>query len=267
MNGDLALKFSLTAYGNALLADRKTRSFWPDNSICKVCQRIDFVWPKTSRAKAATRDVTADPEQWFARLKKEGVQRIIWAGVEGNSDRNLSAFAGDAGLWKMATVAADGGLVYWLGDWKYQNKNTVANRVWAVTFKGVAARGGAPTMPPDLEKATAELHETLVDVRAFARSERLTFYGKIFTRALALLEGKKPVRMGDLTPPRLLSAPARRLTMACAVAWVFGGMGSWNDMMFLTDQAVQRYNQVSDRLFETVSQAIASAANASAPDR
>lgn len=49
---------------------------------------------------------------------------------------------------------------------------------------------------------------------------------------------------------------------ACQSAWVFGGMGSWNDLAF--DGAAQvEYEQVSERLFHTVVDVIQTAANAS----
>ncbi len=45
-------------------------------------------------------------------------------------------------------------------------------------------------------------------------------------------------------------------------AWVFGGMGSWNDLWF-EGEAQGEYDRVSDRLFQTVNEAIRAAANTS----
>jgi hypothetical protein len=52
------------------------------------------------------------------------------------------------------------------------------------------------------------------------------------------------------------------LLEACQTAWVFGGMGSWNDLWFEgEDQGI--YERVSERLFEAVNAGIEQAATSS----
>lgn len=46
-------------------------------------------------------------------------------------------------------------------------------------------------------------------------------------------------------------------------AWVFGGMGSWDDMGF-AGEAQKEYETVSKKLFQTLNEAIAVAASSTA---
>ncbi len=55
---------------------------------------------------------------------------------------------------------------------------------------------------------------------------------------------------------------ASYLLDTCQSAWVFGGMGSWNDMGFEgADQG--EYDRVSEQLFAVLNETIQIAANAS----
>jgi len=66
----------------------------------------------------------------------------------------------------------------------------------------------------------------------------------------------------DLAPTGFLSEEAAVLLDACQTAWVFGGMGSWNDLWFEgEDQGI--YERVSERLFEAVNAGIEQAATSS----
>ncbi len=49
---------------------------------------------------------------------------------------------------------------------------------------------------------------------------------------------------------------------ACQKAWVFGGMGSWNDMGF-DGEDQKDYVRLSEALFQALNAAIVAAANAS----
>ncbi|GAB3914442.1 hypothetical protein GCM10011575_44990 [Microlunatus endophyticus] len=48
-------------------------------------------------------------------------------------------------------------------------------------------------------------------------------------------------------------------------AWVFGGMGSWNDLGFPDEGVEQDYEQLSSTLFAAVLTAITTATNSAAP--
>jgi len=99
----------------------------------------------------------------------------------------------------------------------------------------------------------------------FARSEKLDNFAELFSRAQSRLHSDPPFSdqyHSDLSPPELLPLAACRLIAACQDAWVFGGMGSWNDQGF--DAETQpRYEALSERLYQLLNFAVVTAANSS----
>jgi len=64
----------------------------------------------------------------------------------------------------------------------------------------------------------------------------------------------------DLAPDHLLDLPAKQVLAACQAAWVFGGMGSWNDLGFEGEQQAE-YDRISTALYDLLNTAIAAAAS------
>lgn len=86
----------------------------------------------------------------------------------------------------------------------------------------------------------------------------------------SLAQWRRSIRTGrnvtgitkDLVLNGVVPELATFLLDACQSAWVFGGMGSWNDMSFEgADQA--EYDRLSEELFNTLNETIQTAANAS----
>ena len=71
-----------------------------------------------------------------------------------------------------------------------------------------------------------------------------------------------PVRDFAALAVRFRSALAECLLDACQSAWVFGGMGSWNDLAF-DGEAQAEYERTSQTLVLTLTDVIQAAANAS----
>ena len=63
-----------------------------------------------------------------------------------------------------------------------------------------------------------------------------------------------------LAPPGFLPPAAERLMDACRAAWVFGGMGSWNDGAYW-GEFLEEGDRLSDRLFRLLQEGLAVAAN------
>lgn len=66
----------------------------------------------------------------------------------------------------------------------------------------------------------------------------------------------------DLYVPGSLCKSAEAMLDAAQSAWVFGGMGSWNDMGF-DGQEQREYESVSEELFNAVNRALCVAVNES----
>lgn len=88
---------------------------------------------------------------------------------------------------------------------------------------------------------------------------RLGKFRGLLCRGLEGLAATSPVHAN----PSLLPLEAIQLLSAAQSSWVFGGMGSWNDLGFEgEDQAT--YESLSEELYGTVNRAIVAATNASA---
>jgi predicted butyrate kinase (DUF1464 family) len=49
---------------------------------------------------------------------------------------------------------------------------------------------------------------------------------------------------------------ARQLVFSAGSAWVFGGMGSWNDVVFDKDEDNETYERLSEQLYTRINEAI-----------
>jgi len=109
------------------------------------------------------------------------------------------------------------------------------------------------------------LSENLQAIGGFAGRQKMDGFAKAFEAGLTALSSTEPGAGGhELTPDSALPPPAAQLLNAVQAAWVFGGMGSWNDVGFEGDD--QRvYEQLSEDLYQLLNAAIIAAANASAP--
>ncbi len=64
-----------------------------------------------------------------------------------------------------------------------------------------------------------------------------------------------------MVPAAGYSLDARQLLAMASRAWVFGGMGSWNDIGFTDAARNEEYRRVSQELYRAVTDAIRDAAN------
>lgn len=74
-----------------------------------------------------------------------------------------------------------------------------------------------------------------------------------FTTALDQLTADEPHGRyhDDALPPSGYSRAARQVFAAAVGAWVFGGMGSWNDLFVEDENLRQRYDEASESLFRS----------------
>ena len=96
---------------------------------------------------------------------------------------------------------------------------------------------------------------------------RTSHWTVIFKSALSALDSSKQL---DFTPYlnfplEVISTEQSRLLQAADRAWVFGGMGSWNDMGFESDQQHAEYEVVSSRLYQAVNVVITDVVNSASP--
>jgi hypothetical protein len=231
---------------------------------------VAFVELKRSFLSRKAKEVrVADtPDDWFALLKNKGAKRVwLEYGPSGDrlDDRMSAGFVGGGGVWSL-NVQLPAGARQWLARWDVWNQDAPENRIWRVTYGEIG--DGTVTAPPTgiVADASEQLAHALSEIAPFARRIDCQGFASAFESALALLSpgGDVEVYHRDLSPEGALEDSAVRVLGACQKAWVFGGMGSWNDMMF-DDADQEEYERLSEQLFRTLHAAIVAAANASQP--
>jgi len=260
MNGEIAQYVMLVCQGNALLAGREIPDLLATNTSCQFCASITFDGPGATRA--------ANPNLWLQSLRDDGVCGFRLSSAARNdprfSDRMTAGLTGGGSFWTIEAVKRGGSSDFYTARWAVGDRDSPENRIWSVSYPRIATQKTAPASTRPVAVMTVVMTGALNQIYAFAEKQKYCepFVGA-FTRVLNWLRGNAtdPVYHQDLFPPDMLSPEAVNLLNACQAAWVFGGMGTWNDMGFdnEADQAV--YDAVSSYLYNSLTEAIPVAAN------
>jgi hypothetical protein len=77
MNGPIAQLAALTCHGNAFLAGRDFARFFPLNSTCQFCDRIEFIEFEADETGKPVRKLLADnPDDWIHELPMREVDGL-----------------------------------------------------------------------------------------------------------------------------------------------------------------------------------------------
>lgn len=275
MVGPTAQIVSLALHLNARARHLSTPPF--RNSTTQFCELIRFLH-KTQPPNPAAPDpdwhlIADSPDQW---LDTQGPARRALVIHEPTndprlSDRMSSGFVGGGSRW---FLCVDGGQSFecWEAWWKVGNQQAADRRIWHVHYARVvesyildAAELAAAIRP--LDAVASHLRDILARIEEFAFSRNLAHFGEAFQKSSRCFGEPEPlshVFHNDIAPPGTLSLAAAQVLAACQAAWVFGGMGSWNDLIMEGD-AKATYESLSDELFNAINHAIVAAANSAAP--
>jgi hypothetical protein len=271
MTGTIAQLVALTCYGNAFLAGVDIPHFFPENSTCQFCDSIKFVeLSKSSLGKITEATTAGSPDEWIEQIKKHGALGIRLLrepqNKAGVTDRMSAGFVGGGGSWMMEVLLPNNRSMLWAPRWEVWNQNAPQNKIWRVTY-GLVAEIETKSFPTRaLQAVKVDFQAGLEKIRAFSQQEKCDGFTKCFDSALkALAEPEADIGYHkDLFVAHSLSADGASLLKGAMGAWVFGGMGSWNDMGF-DGERQKEYEQVSERLFSIVNEAISTAATSSIP--
>lgn len=271
MVGPTAQIAALTCHLNARKRGMTTHRFFPDNSTCRFCEFIHFLRPKRGWLSRGGRwqVIARTPDEWMDSVTSGDFSRamLVHESVDHPQfpDRMSAGFVGGGGRWLLSTQRGNRS-EYWEAGWQVANKDAADQRIWQVRYMLVAERESVPSVATPVVELTARLIRALTEINSFAREHDLGGFADCFTKAEECLVAEHPFTLvyhRDLTPEGAISLPAARVLAACQAAWVFGGMGSWNDLGFDgTDQ--ERYNKLSDHLYGLLNKCICAGVNESA---
>lgn len=266
MTGPVAQLVALTCHGNAFLRGDAVPRFFPSNSTCQFCDRVAFVQEVRLLPGARRKiEVATNPDEWFAYLKQRD-GRGIWVWREAQNDprfpdKMTAGYVDGGGTWKIEILLPKERSEFWQARWEVWNQKAPDRRIWRVTYRRVARARSKPSASPTLGAVEERFLQALREIQAFSQRLDCGVFTDYFSQAIDVLHGVD--RHGyhtDLSPPSLLSVQALAVLDAAQFAWVFGGMGSWNDMWFDGEDG-KEYERVSEQLFQALTEAICVAAN------
>jgi hypothetical protein len=266
MQGPTENALMLVAAGNAYQQGRDISGFWPDAPTFKFLNLCEFRLPPPSGKDADEYPLLASDPMEFFRLQKPNCRGYrLHHGIRKRGpnqqidapDRMLTAFVGGGAQWLIEVV---GNLSSDLWEGFHRIEDRSSERPWACTHIKVGLIPANEPEPVGLAEALSDLRVTLPDIEAYAHQEKLDNFADCFARAHEALEGKSEKAPWAADIVRYTGFSDRQLDVLEAInhAWVFGGIGSWNDIGGSGDK---RYEDVSERLYNALNDCIAGLAN------
>ncbi|HEC15962.1 MAG TPA: hypothetical protein ENI99_05225 [Sedimenticola sp.] len=267
MQGTVAQLLSLAAHGNEYLAGNLEEKYFPNNSTFMFCKYVKFVDLQSSGTKWHERDFAPDPISWFKKLKETGViqfrVRYISTNNEQISDRMSIAFVGGGGRWLIEAVKP-GKSDFWEAHWEVGDQNDPDSNIWHVKYGRILRNTNHPESPlPPASEIKNQLKHVLKKIRDFAFKHDHSNFGEIFNNGIKALSDKPSNYKNEykIFPENYAASEYHQLINACQRAWVFGGMGSWNDIGFNKDEVHKEYEALSDELFNIINLSLIVASN------
>ena len=216
---------------------------------------LEFVKRLTFRDVASDEVFADSSTKWFEHLRS---QRFDCATVYFNvqkTDVNLLAFAG---AMRVAVLTeGSGGRIAWYAKEEVLDLKDPDRKIWDVAFKGFDYREEPPGIVATIDEGRLALKKSLQDLVAFCSEQSLENWGSNFQASLDKFDDPDPgFDWGSrVFPPKGYSDLAKALFFAASSSWVFGGMGSWNDMGF--EGPIQaEYESLSDQHYNAILMAI-----------
>lgn len=264
VNGELAQVICLSAFGSSWLAQPALLDppgLDRENSTFQFVGSLEFRLRSGSGAYELRADTVAD---WLRQLRHRGVARLWLAvpeatpvtGLGRPEDEQMLAGFANVGRWGLATTGGGSGEA-WHATWIVGDRAAPERRIWSVRYDGTCVDRLIPQRP-DLRSARRALTEALQSARNFATRQQMETWPSWFERALA---GDSDIPYHPDMLPAGYTGEARQLVAMAAKAWVFGGMGSWNDVYFDDRYAAAEYAAVSRSLYSALLRALLASVN------
>jgi hypothetical protein len=268
MVGTVAQLLSLVSYGNEYISKGSLSSaYFPDNSVFQFDKQVHF---KTTERKffGGKKDITvSNPLEWFAYLKQDGciALKVFYqhSGREDVKDHKLAGLTGGGGTWIIQAIYK-GYCNLWYPNWEVGDINDVDKKIWMVTYENYVQKQETKILQSPLDDVKKQLEATLTQIELFARTNSEGMWADWFQKALISLNSNQPYAgfyHHDIIVLKNYSLLAQQVFFGAANAWVFGAMGSWNDLGFREAEVNEQYENLSERLYEAMIIGLVSAVN------
>jgi hypothetical protein len=264
MHGELAQLIALGAHGSAWLAGR-TGAGPPElegtNSTFQYVRDVRFELEGSVLRKGV---VSSDAASWLLAVRARGVNRLwlVTPDSAGLRDRQLAAFVGGV-PWSLVATAGDRPIEVWRAGWSVADAEAPDRRIWAVEYRG-RRTSRIEVLRPNPAASVARLTAAIKEAQAFSESQGLDEWAAVFGAARQLGTAADPVPPyhPDMFPPTAFGRSARHLLAMASRAFVFGGMGTWNDLA-IPAASTEEYERISRELYAAVLEGFVAAVNGS----
>lgn len=255
------------AVGNAALEGRDVSAFWPNLPLLQYYKQLEFV---IALGDERYGQAAPDPIAWFAGLKRTGclglrlhnapMHQDQAAGLQ--SERMLVGLVGGGPRWLIEAVYPTNSQI-WEGFDRLGDRHDPHQKIWLGAYVMLGETEPQRDADDDVAGAAEEVRAALVDIEGLARDIPGAPFAGEFAGARAALDGAAPTYPSfDFVQLTNLDPPAVQLLAAAAQGWVFGAMGSWNDIG-VEETLSARYAATSEALFVALQRAVIAVANSS----
>ena len=265
MQTNILRSIGLVTVGNAALGGRDVSAFWPGSTLFRHYKHTDFL---IARGGGEYIPVAPDPLTWFAKLKAMGCKglRLHTApmqqreGIGPQKERMLVGMVGGGPRWLIEAVQPARAEI-WEGFDRLGDRDDPEQKIWRGAYLMLGASERQEDADCDIAGADSDVRTALIAIEALARDIPGAPFADDFANAIDVLDGATPANPSlDFLHLTDLGADARRLLAASVQGWVFGAMGSWNDVG-VEEGLSARYEETSEALFLALQCAATAVAN------
>jgi hypothetical protein len=268
MNLELAQIIALITHGNEYLSSpgKDVLELYPWHSTFQFVSNVSFREEKSTGGTSRNSQIIVNvTHTWFSHLEAEGVKYLKLDLL--NLDMLPSPYATSiltaGGAWVIQTDMGK----CWQAKWSLQKEGHPQAGIWKVEYR---ESDNSPVITNflDIETAYSVLKNSLLDAQDF--SLRWKFgWDKWFAEAISILQSPSPIQpyYADLLPHGFENIRVRQLLAGALKAWVFGGLGSWNDMYIANSSQENEYQRISKSLYQAVIQSVGAVVSATAGNR
>ncbi|MFI5160185.1 MAG: hypothetical protein ACHQHN_02865 [Sphingobacteriales bacterium] len=271
MNESLAQSVALISYGNEYLNNGNVEdNFYPCNSTFKHYNSVQYVDFNNAifRSQITEVMVAQSPIGWFKLLKKGGCKKLalnyhLSKDQSFTPDYKLMGFGTGGGPWLIEAIY-DEYSNYWVNKSEVTKRDDPAKKFWSIKYGVIAKNKPIIDMHYDLIETRNNLDAVLLEIKALASRHSLDYWADVFQKAQDTLKSPNPNREyyhKDLIIAKNYSLAAQQLLFAAGLAFVFGGMGSWNDLAFEMEDENEMYRSLSSKLYNEINKSIIAAVN------
>lgn len=262
MVGPIVQNIALCLYGNAFL-NGETVSDFINNSTAQFCKEIQFgYFYKNKIGKIQEKILYNNPDIFLKEMNSLQTHfNLYYEPVkhdDGLEERMSAGFIGGGGKWLLLSTNKTG-TINWSSLWNVIDQNNPDNKIWGVKY---IQTGNKFLSNEKDENYLDKFYNALDAIYNFTVSKNDSAFADNFKNAMTTLDSHGEKLFGyhkDLVPD--CYKKIEYILDACQSAWVFGGMGTWNDVYFEDDSIFEEYKTVSDNLYSSLIIAVIQSVN------